>query len=31
MFKVTERSVYEPISEFFKKELGVESISEYEQ
>jgi len=28
MFKITERSIYDPISEFLKKELGVESISE---
>ncbi|MGB9762394.1 MAG: HsdM family class I SAM-dependent methyltransferase [Minisyncoccia bacterium] len=28
MFKITERSVYEPISEFLKGELGIESISE---
>ncbi|MGB9677441.1 MAG: N-6 DNA methylase [Candidatus Aenigmatarchaeota archaeon] len=28
MFKITERSIYEPISEFLKKELNIESISE---
>jgi len=28
MFRIQERTVYEPISEFLKEELGVESVSE---
>ena len=28
MFSIQERTIYEPISEFLKEELGVESVSE---